>query len=151
MKSISIDQIKQLREETGISVAECKKALEAAQGDTGKAKELLKEWGAHTAQTKQERQTAEGLIESYVHSTGKTGVLVEVRCETDFVSKTDDFKNLCHELALQIASMNAATVEELLAQQYIKDPQKDVKGLIAQTIAKLGENIVVERFVRFEI
>lgn len=146
-----MNQLKQLREETGISVAECKKALETAQGDMGKAKELLKEWGKHVAQKKEERQTAEGLIESYVHSTGKTGVLVEVRCETDFVSKTDDFKNLCHELALQIVSMGAETVEELLSQQYIKDSKKDVRGLITQAIAKLGENIVVERFVRFEI
>src|SRR3989338_9163585 len=103
--SISIDQIKQLREETGLSVGECKKALEKAQGDMARAKELLKEWGTHTAEKKQERQTTEGLIESYVHSNGKIGVLVEVRCETDFVSKTDDFKNLCHELALQIVSM----------------------------------------------
>ena len=149
--SISIDQIKQLREETGLSVGECKKALEKAQGDMARAKELLKEWGTHTAEKKQERQTTEGLIESYVHSNGKIGVLVEVRCETDFVSKTDDFKNLCHELALQIVSMRADSVEELLSQEYIKDPQKNMRGLLTEAIAKFGENIVVERFSRFQI
>ena len=76
---------------------------------------------------------------------------MEVRCETDFVSKTDDFKNLCHELALQIVSMRADSVEELLSQEYIKDAQKNMRGLLTEAIAKFGENIVVERFSRFQI
>ena len=135
---ISIDQIKKLRDETGISVGECKKALEQSQGDMEKARVLLKEWGKRVAEKKQERQTTEGLVESYVHSTGKTGVLLEVHCETDFVSRSPEFKTLCHELALQIVSMGPENVEELLSQQYIKDSQKDIKGLITEAVAKLG-------------
>ncbi len=151
MSGISIDQIKQLREETGLSVGECKKALENAQGDMARAKELLREWGDRVVEKKRERQTTQGLIESYVHSNGKIGVLLEVHCETDFVSMSLDFKNLCHALALQIVSMGAESVDELLSQEYIKDPQKNMRGLLTEAIAKLGENIVVERFSRFQI
>lgn len=148
---ISINKIKQLREETGISISECKKAMEEAGGDIGKAKSLLREWGKEVAEKKQAREVGEGLVECYVHTTGKIGVLVDVRCETDFVARSADFKSLCHELALQVASMEAEDVSELLKQPYIRDVGKTVKDLVSEQIAKLGENIVVKRFTRFEI
>ena len=151
MPKVPIQRLKQLREETGISLAECQRALQQARGDLAKAKNILQGWGREVALKKESRAAKEGLIESYVHATGKLGVLVEVRCETDFVARSPDFKFLCHELALQAASMNPGDVNDLLSQEYIKDPGKTVKDLIVDYIAKLGENIVVERFVRFEM
>ena len=136
---------------TGISISECKKALEAAGGDLEKAKAVLRQWGKEVAAKKQTREVAAGLVSSYVHGTGKIGSLVAVKCETDFVARADEFKNLCHELALQVASLEAENVDELLSQQYIKDPGKTVKEMIAEYVAKLGENIVVEKFARFSL
>lgn len=147
----SIDQIKQLREITGISIVECKKALEVAGGDIEKAKILLRQWGKDVAEKKQTRAVGEGLVASYVHNTGKVGSLVMVKCETDFVARSADFKNLCHELALQAASLEAENGDEFLAQQYIRDPSKTVKDIVGEYIMKLGENIVVEKFVRFSL
>lgn len=147
----TLEQIKELREITGISISECKKALEQAGGSIEKAKTLLREWGREVAVKKQTREVLAGLVSSYVHSTGKIGSLVAVKCETDFVARADDFKNLCHELALQVASLDAENVEELLGQQYIKDPARTVKDVIAECVAKLGENIVVEKFARFSL
>lgn len=146
-----MEELKQLREETGLSVMECKKALDQAGGNLEKARELLRSMGKRVAEKKHDREVGEGLIDGYLHSTGKVGVLVDVRCETDFVAKSDDFKSLCHELALQVASMNPENEEELLGQQYIKDPSKKVRDLLEGAIAKLGENIVVKRIVRLEI
>jgi len=147
----TIEQIKELREITGISISECKKALEEADGNIERAKNLLREWGKEVAVKKGERGVGEGLVSSYVHSTGKIGSLVALKCETDFVARSDDFKNLCHELALQVASLEAESVDDLLAQQYIKDPGKTVRDVIAEYVAKLGENIVVEKFTRFSV
>ncbi len=148
---VTIEQIRELREVTGISISECKKALEEAGGDIAKAKELLKKLGKHIAEKKQAREVGEGLIEGYVHSTGKVGALVDMRCETDFVAKSPDFKALCHEIALQVVSMDPKTQEELLDQPYVKDPSRTVRDIIHDTIAKLGENIVIKQFSRFEI
>ncbi|MBI2453061.1 MAG: translation elongation factor Ts [Parcubacteria group bacterium] len=148
---VSIDLIKQLREETGISVGECKKALEQAKGDMVKAKELLRAWGREVASRKQKREAKEGLVEAYVHATGKVGAMIQVRCETDFVSRSADVKNLCHELALQVVSMDPEDVSSLLDQQYVRDTSRTIRNLTEEMIAKLGENIVVERFVRFEL
>jgi len=147
----TIDQIKELREETGISISECKKALEQAAGDMEKAKVFLREWGREVAEKKKERAVGQGLIVSYVHGNGKVGSLVAVKCETDFVARSEDFKNLCHELALQVASLEAESVEDFLAQQYIRDSSKTIKDLIGEYIARLGENIAVEKFTRFQI
>ena len=146
----NIEQIKQLREETGISIGECKKALETAAGDLGKAKEVLKQWGKDLASKKSERSTGQGMVDSYIHCTGKVGVLLELRCETDFVANSDDFKNLSHELCLQVAA--AGTDETpLLAQPWIKDPSKCVKDLIDEVIAKVGENITIKQVARFSL
>jgi len=148
---IDIKLIKQLREETQVSIADCTKALTEAKGDYEKAIELLKKRGIERAEKKATRETAQGLIESYIHQNGKVGVLLEILCETDFVARTEDFKRLAHEVAMQIAAMNPKNVEALLKQEYIRDGSLTIENLIKQTIGKLGENIVVKQFSRFEI
>jgi len=147
----TIEQIKELRAITGISISECKKALEEAGNDLEKAKALLRQRGKEIAEKKGARETDEGLVVSYVHGNGKIGSMVQVRCETDFVARSQDFQALCHELALQVASMEADSVEDLLAQEYIKDTLKTIKDIIQEVIAKVGENIVIDKFVRFAI
>ena len=134
-----------------MSMTDIKNALEEAQEDLGKARELLRQRGAEIAQKKQEREAGEGIVDAYLHPTGKTGVLLDLRSETDFVAKSPDFKTLAHELSLQIAAMDPESVEELLAQEYMKDPSKKVQNLLQEYIAKLGENIVVKRFSRYQI
>ena len=146
-----IEDIKELRSDTSMSVMDVKRALEEAGGDMQKAREFLRSRGAEIAQKKQEREAGEGIVDAYLHSTGKIGVLLDLRSETDFVAKSPDFKNLAHELTLQIAAMNAESVEELFAQEYIKDSSKKVQDLLEEYIAKLGENIVVKRFLRYQI
>jgi elongation factor Ts len=148
---IDIKLIKQLREETQVSIADCTKALEEAKGDYEKAIQILKKRGIERAEKKASRETAQGLIESYIHQNGKVGVLLELLCETDFVARTEDFKRLAHEVAMQIAAMNPKNVEALLKQEYIRDSSTTIENLIKQTIGKLGENIVVKQFTRFEI
>ena len=147
---VDFEKIKRLRQETEISLAECKKALEKAQGDIEKAKEILKKEGKRIAEKKREREAREGIIESYVHTGKKIGVLLELNCETDFVAKSPEFQRLAHELALQIAAIDPKEVP-LLEQPWIKDETKKVKDLIDEYIAKLKENIVVKRFERYEI
>jgi len=107
----SIDQIKQLREETGISITECKKVLEEAGGDIAKSKELLRKKGRELAGKKSERIVKTGIIDSYVHSNKKVGVILDIRCESDFVAKSGDFQALAHEICLQIAAMNPLVVQ----------------------------------------
>lgn len=146
---INIGQVKQLREETGVSVTECKKALNEAKGDTKKAKEILKKRGKEIAQKKKDRTTCHGIIESYIHINKKLGVLLELNCETDFVAKSKDFQALAHELCLQVAAIEGEI--PLLEQPWIKDESKSIKELIDEYINKLGENITVKRFTRYEI
>jgi elongation factor Ts len=148
---ISVEQIKELREETQVSIGEIKKALEEAQGDSQKALKFLAKRGAAVAAKKKKRQAGQGRIEAYIHPGAQIGVLLEIRCETDFVARSEDFKNLAHELALQIAGIGPADVKELLGLPYVRDPQKTVQELIEGVIAKLGENIQVVRFMRFEV
>lgn len=147
----AIEDIKRLREETGMSLTDIKNAIREAKEDLEKARELLRSRGAEIAKKKQEREAGEGLVEVYLHPGGKTGVILDVRSETDFVAKSPDFKNLAHELALQIAAMDPESPDELLAQDYVKDPSKSVRNLLEEYIAKLGENIVVKRFTRYQI
>jgi len=149
-KMVTINQIKQLRQETGVSITECKKALEAAKGDFDKAKEVLRKWGRELAGKKAERKAGLGIIESYIHPNKKVGAMVELDCETDFVAKSEDFKKLAHELCLQITAMNPQE-DSLLSQPWIKDETRTIKELIDEYIAKLGENIIVKRFVRYDI
>jgi elongation factor Ts len=147
---ITIEQIKKLRKETGISIIECKKALEEAQGDIERAKEILNKWGKIFAQKKKEREAKEGVIETYLHPNRKIGVMLELGCESDFVAKSKEFQNLAHELCLQIAAMDPEE-NSLLEQPWIRDQTKTVKDLIDEYIAKLGENIIIKRFVRYEL
>ena len=148
---IKIEQIKQLRSETGVSISECKKALVEAKGDIEKAKEILRKRGQDFAQTKAERETGEGIVETYIHPNGKIGVMVELHCETDFVASCEEFRKLAHELCLQIATMNPTSESSLLAQLWIRDESKAIKDLIDEYIAKIGENIIIKRFVRYEM
>jgi len=192
----TINQIKQLREETGVSITECKKALEEANEDLEKAKEVLRKWGKKLAEKKSSRETKEGLIESYIHPNQKIGVILDIRCETDFVRKSEQFKKLAHDLTLQIAGMKPSYIKPedvpedliarereiykeqfsksgkpekimqgiiegkikkhleeicLISQPFVKNPDKTVQDLINDAIAKLGENIIVKRFTRYEI
>ncbi len=142
--------IKKLREETGAGIADCRQALEEGKGDMGKAKEWLKKKGLEKSASKAERAVESGLVEVYSHA-GKVGVLVELLCETDFVARTEDFKTLAHELALQIASMNPDSLEELLSQEYIRDGSQTVDALVKSAVGKLGENIQVGRFERIAL
>jgi len=151
MITVSVDLIKKLREETNAPVMECKSALQEANGDIEKAKEILKKKRTESADKKASRETKAGLVESYTHNNGRVGVMVEVFCETDFVARNEEFKKLCHELALQIASMNPESVADLFAQPWIRDESKTIEQLVKETIGKLGENIKVNRFVRFEL
>jgi elongation factor Ts len=147
----SINQVKQLRQETGVSVLQCKKALEESKGDLDKAKEVLRKKGLELAGKKSQRAAGSGIIDSYVHPDSRKGVLLELRCETDFVAKSDDFKNLAHEICLQIAAMYPEDQDSLLSQAWIKDESKTIKDLIAEYISKLGENIIIKEFSRFAI
>ncbi len=147
---VLIDKIKQLREETCVSVSECKKALEETEGDFTKAKEILRKWGKELAGKKANRETGSGIIDTYVHANRKVGAMIELRCETVFVAKSDDFKALAHEICLQIAAIESEEVD-LMSQPWIKDETKTIKELIEEYISKLGENIEIKRFIRYEI
>jgi len=147
----SIDEIKQLREETGVSVSECKKALEQSNGDFAKAKEVLRKKGMELADKRSSKTAGAGIIDSYIHLDSKIGVLLELRCETDFVAKSEDFKKLAHEICLQIASMYPEDQDSLLSQNWIKDDSKTMKDLLSEYVAKMGENIIIKKFSRFEI
>ena len=147
---VNTEDIKRLREETGVGIADCKQVLEEANGNLEKAGELLKKKGLDKAAKKSEREVKAGLVEVYSHG-GKVGVIVELLCETDFVAKTEDFKNLAHELALQVAPMDPETVDELLSQEYIRDNSQTIKELIAAVVGKVGENIQVGKFSRIEL
>lgn len=148
--AVNVADIKKLREQTGAGIADCREALEDSVGDFEKAKKFLKEKGIDKASAKSDREVKAGVVETYSHN-GKIGVLVEVLCETDFVAKTDDFKNLAHDISLQVASMNPESVKDLLQQDFIKDPSLKINDLIKSVIAKLGENIQVGRFERIAL
>ena len=147
---VDVSLIKKLREKTGAGVADVRGALEEAKDDFKAAEQLLRERGFEKAAKKGGRETKAGLIESYVHQ-ARVGAMIEVFCETDFVARTDEFKTLAHEIAMQVAAMNARDEKELLKQEYIRDNTKTIEDLIKETIAKLGENITIGRIVRFEI
>lgn len=151
MNVATIEDIKKLREETGASPVEIKKALDASNGDFEKAKEILNQVGATKAGKKAGNETTDGIIDFYVHPNAKTGALLDLGCQTDFVAKSPEFKTLAHEICLQIAALNPQTVEELLAQPWMKDSAKTIATLMQETTAKVGENIVVKKFVRYEI
>lgn len=177
MTAISASQVKDLRELSGAGIMECKRALEQTDGDLQKAAELLKQQGLAKADKKSGRAAQQGVVEPYIHGGGRIGVIVEVNCETDFVARTPDFKSLAHDIAMQVAATapryvsgdeiapadeaalerdfesreQALAAVSLLDQPFIKDPKLTVRDLVRDRIAKLGENIVVRRFARFEV
>ena len=163
---IPVEVVKELRSRTNAGIGDCNKALLEVGGDIDRAIEFLKERGAAIAEKKKDLTTTEGVIEAYVHHTKRIGALVEVNCETDFVARTHEFKELAHNLAMQIAATSPQFLasEEvppevetdpqtvcLLSQPFIKDPEKTVQEVISETITKVGENIKVRRFARFEL
>ncbi len=173
---ITADQVKALREKTGAGIMDSKRALQESEGDMGKAETLLQAQGLTKAGKKGDRVALQGVIEPYVHG-GRIGALVEVNCETDFVARTPDFKMLAHDIAMQVAAMNPRYVSKddvpeddyaalesefgsredavkavvLLEQPFIRDGKTTIGDLVKNGIAKLGENIQVSRFSRFEV
>jgi elongation factor Ts len=149
--SISVEQIKNLRAKTGLGIHDVKKALEETNGNEEQAIAWLKEKGLSTVAKKADRATSQGLIDTYIHGGGRIGAMVEVNCETDFVARNDDFKAFVHDIALQVASMNPENVEELLKQEFFKDPSKTIEAYLNETIARIGENMRINRISRFEL
>lgn len=148
---VTTEQIKELRNKTSVSIAQCKKALEEAGGDLDKAMEVLKKQGAEMADKKSDRDLKAGAVSSYIHSNGQIGVLIEVQSETDFVSQNQEFKELADDVAMHIAASDPADVAELLEQPFIKNPSQTVDDLIKEKIQKFGERIEVSRFTKFSL
>jgi elongation factor Ts len=166
MMAVSADTVKKLRDLTGAGMLDCKKALEETGGDLEKAKEILRQRGIAIAEKKAAQETRQGLVEAYIHADGRLGALVELNCQTDFVARTDGFRALAHDLAMQVAATDPQHIapeelpagsdgepEELclLVQPFIRDPSRTIQDLINDTIAKTGENIRVRRFARFHL
>ena len=150
MADISTDEIKRLRELTGVGITDAKQALVEAKGDFDKALAAMRKKGLTKAEKRSEREARAGLIGTYSHD-GRIGVVVEVNCETDFVAKTDEFKDLVRDLCLHIAASEPTTVEELMDQPFVKNPDINVGDYVKEHIAKLGENIVIRRFSRLAL
>jgi elongation factor Ts len=160
---ITTELVKQLRDETGVSIMQCRKALEEAAGDISKAKELLMSKSAEIAGKKSDRALAAGTVASYVHATGTIGAMVELLCETDFVANNEEFKKIARDIALQVsatspkflkadeAGADAEPEAVLLTQPLIKNPEITITNLIQGAIQKFGENIELSRFVRFSV
>lgn len=173
MAKLSVEVIKELRDKTSASITDCKKVLEEAGGDKNKALELLRKRGLEIAAKKQTRAAKEGRIEAYIHLGSKIGVLLEVDCETDFVARNSDFAQFTKDLSMQIAALSPTYIKKedvpaeelkhhkdkelfykehcLLEQAFIKDPGLSVKDYLTSVIAKMGENIVVRRFMRYKV
>lgn len=151
MAQANIDLLKKLRNETSASIADCRAALEETDNNFEKALDWIKKRGLEKAEKKSDRETHQGLVEAYIHNGGKVGALIVLLCETDFVARTDEFKNLAREIGMQVAAMNPESVEVLLKQEYIRDASQTIEGLIKAVIGKLGENITLKEFKRFEV
>ncbi len=193
---VNFDQVKQLREETNVSISECQKALKEAGDDLKKAKEYLRKWGKDLADKVSSKETKEGVIESYIHPNKKVGVLLDIRCETDFVTRSEDFQALVRNLVLHIAGVDPHYISaedipgevlnsekdiyyeqfaktgkpkelidkmvegklnkykkevSLLSQPFVKNPDKTVQDIINEGVSCLGENIIIKRFIRYQI
>ncbi len=167
MPAATAEDVKRLREMTSAGVMDCKRALDESGGDVDKAVKILREKGIASADKKSDRETGQGMVESYIHAGGRIGVLVEINCETDFVARNDIFKTLCHDVALQIAGIpttlairedelpeNAEGLPEetvLMKQSFIKDSSRTIEQLVKEAIAQTGENIRIRRFTRYEL
>jgi len=151
MSKISTADLKKLREETGARILDCKKALEEANGDLKKAKKIVEAKGLARAEKKADRETKAGYVASYVHNNGLIAALVEIQCETDFVAQNQEFKDVAKDIAMQVTAMNPADVKELFEQDFIKDPSKTIENLLKSLSGKIGEKMILKRFVRFEV
>lgn len=145
------ENLKKLRQETGVSFSVCKKALEESGDDMEKAKKKLQEWGIKKASEKADRETNAGAIFTYIHHNKKIAALLEMQSETDFVSGNAEFQKLGNELAMQVASVPAKDVEEFMKQDYIRESGKTIESLVKDAVLKFGENIKISRFVRWEL
>lgn len=163
---VTAAQVKELREKTGAGIMACKQALEESDGDVSKAEAILNKKGLASAAKKADRSTSEGLVVSYIHTGGRVGSMVELNCETDFVARTDEFESLGRNIAMQIAAMSPLYIDResvpddadevqdeqlLLEQEYIRDSSIKISELVTNSIGKLGENIRIRRFSRFEL
>ena len=159
MAKVAIAAIKDLRAETGAGVMDCRRALEESSGNLDEARRILRAAGLERAAERSGRETGEGIIRAYVHPNRPLGAMVKLTCETDFVARTDEFKNLAREVAMHIAALAPARInaedggdgEALLEQSYVRDPSRTIGDLISDSIARTGENIRVSEFARFEI
>jgi len=147
---MTTDDIKNLREQTGAGVMDAKRALEEAGGDVAKAIQIIQVKGLVKAEKRNERATGAGLITSYIHN-DRIGVLLDIRCETDFVARTDDFRELARNVAMHIAAMNSTNIEVLFTEPFIKDQSISIENLIKGVIAKVGENIRIEKFCYYAL
>lgn len=147
-----LEKVKKLRQMTGAPYSDAKSALEEAKWDIEKAIELLRQKGLASAAKRAGREARQGLIDAYIHG-GRVGSIVEVNCETDFVARTEDFQKFVREIAMQVAAsdLEGLSVEELLKQPYIREPEKTVETLLAELASKVGENVVIRRFERWEL
>jgi len=150
-KRQALKTIKELRLLSGAGVMDCRRALKKTKGDLSRALKVLQKEGEVIVAKKVDRKTEEGLVASYIHANGRVGAMVTLLCETDFVARTVDFKNLAHELTMQVAAMDPASVEELLGQEYIKDSKLKIRDLVKQMITKTGENIRIGKFTRMVV
>jgi elongation factor Ts len=148
---VTADQIRKLREKTGAPMVRVKKVLVEVKGDNQKAEKILKKEGFEKASKRGERETSQGLVETYVHHSGKVASVVELLCETDFVARNKLFRELAHNLTLQVASMGAKDAKELEKQEFIRDPSKKISDLVREVITKTGENIRIGRIFRIEL
>jgi elongation factor Ts len=146
-----LELIKEIREQTGAGVVDVKKALDESAGDKEKALDILKKQGLKKADKKANRIAGEGTVVSYIHADGKSGSMVKLLCETDFVAKNDKFKELANDIAMHIVAMNPADSDELYAQAFVKNPEVTVEDLIKENIAAIGENIKVDSFVKIAV
>ncbi len=149
--TISVEQIKKLRALTGARVLDCQKALQEANGDLKKAQALVEAKGLSRAEKNQERETKFGYIATYTHNTGMVAAMVEMLCETDFVAQNAEFRQMTYEIAMQVAAMDPKNAQELLQQDFIKDPEKTVALVIKSLSGKIGEKMTLGRFQRFAI
>lgn len=174
---MSTELVKQLRQLTSAGVMDCKRALEEAGGNIEKAAEILRQQGLAKAEKKMGREAGQGLIHSYIHAGGRIGAMIELNCETDFVARTDDFRSLAHDLAMQAAAVppRFLTVDEIsddersagtsefgdekrfieatvfMSQPFIKEPRRSIDDVVRDAISRVGENIVVRRVARYEV
>jgi len=149
--SYTVADVKKLREETGAGMLDCKKALEETKGNFEAAKEVVRKKGLDRADKKADRETNEVYIASYVHSTNKVAVLVEILCETDFVARNEEFQRMAKDVAMHVTAMNSKSVEELLKEPFVKDPSKTIEELVKGISGKTGEKLLVNKLVRFEV